>query len=160
MATDRTSLVLLDEASSEQAKIKMRDGDTFFVAIADAARACKAYDNAKEFGTQFSDLIASLEQWIEVNKSRIRSAYLTIRENDILFLVMQKSSEFDDELATALTDLDLSIANSHDLGLVNLNVMAIPAVSQDAVGAFLSSGTTHAKHAGTLGGSQAESSDN
>lgn len=157
---DRTSLVLLDESSgSQEAMVKMRDGDMFFVAMTDAAQACRAIDKFKDFRPQFSTLLETLDQWIESHRDKVRSAYLTIRDHDMLFVVMQKQRQFDPELADSLTDLDLAIANSDDLSLIDVDVMAIPFVSDDSAKAFLSSGNviTHAKQASTRGGGQAQS---
>ncbi len=145
--SNRTSLVLLAEQSDDQALVKLNDGDVFFVAVADAARACSAFDKARDFSVQFARLLETLARWIDSRRERMKSAHLTIRERDILFVVMQKSVQFDGELADALTELDLLIANSPEFQLIDLDVMALPAVSPDSAKAFLSSGEiyTYAK---------------
>ncbi len=136
----RTSIVLF-ESSAEQAVIQMKDGDRFFVAVADAARACQVFDKARDFANQFQELAnITLPGWIEQHKDRIESAHITIRERDVLFLVVQKQVEFDRALSDALTELDLVVANSPNLNLIDLEVLAVPAVSRESCKAFLASG--------------------
>jgi len=137
---ERTSVALLVESDPGQAVVKMKDGDVFFVAVSDAARACQAIEKFKDFSTQFRALLAKLGTWVEAHRSGIKSAYLTIREHDMLFLTVQKSVEFDALLADSLSDLDLEIANGEEFNLLDLSVMAIPAVSEGSLNAFLSSG--------------------
>jgi hypothetical protein len=137
---------VIDESSTQHARIQLNTGDKFFLSVAEAARACKAFDQAKEFSPQFDNLLAVLGQWIEDHRDRIANAHLNIREHDLLFVAVQKQMEYDRELADALTQLDLSVANSADLSLIELNVMAIPPVSADACKAFMASGAwTYAK---------------
>ncbi len=144
---ERTSLALLVEGSQGEAMVKMEDGDVFFVAMTDAARACQAVDKFKDFHTQFKTLLATLQQWIEANRAKIRSAHITNRERDMLFLVMQQNAEFDPALADSLSELDLAVANSASLSLIDMDVMSIPPVSADSAKAFLASGEviTYAK---------------
>jgi hypothetical protein len=140
LASKRTSLRLF-EASDEQALVQMHDGDAFMIAVTDAARACQVFDKARDFAKQFRELVdTTLAQWIDRNRAHIQSAHLTIRERDILFVVVQKRPEFDANLSDSLTDLDLAVANSHDLGLIDLEVLLIPSVSEESCTAFLSSG--------------------
>lgn len=145
MATaTRTSIVLFEAASTtEQAVVHVNDRDKFFVAVADAARSCQVMDRIKEFRSQFAELVnTTLQNWIEEHRDRIQSAHLTMREHDILFVVMQKTPEFDQVLSEALTELDMSVANSQDLRLIDLEVLAIPFVSNSSCTAFSASGHT------------------
>ena len=103
---------------------------------------CKA-----DFTGQIADLLEILSDWVKTRRSRIRSARLTFRpDRSVLFVVMQKDIPFDAELSGQLTDLDIAIANDAKFGLLNLDVLAIPAVSEESANAFLSSGEvfTHA----------------
>lgn len=140
MAVNSSSLVLLDESSCEDAFVLTNDGDKFFLAVTDAARACRAYEKGKLFGEQFQELLQLLSQWVASNRGRIQSAHLMPRDSDILFLVTQKAAPFDADLAESLTDLDLQIANSDNFNLVDLEVLAIPPVCESSRAAFLSSG--------------------
>lgn len=140
--TERTHIVLLED-SAAQALVRMSDGDTFYVAIADAARACLSVDKMKEFAPRFRAFLQVLEQWVAANKARIKSAHLTIRERDMLFLVMQREQEFDPGLSDALTDLDMAIAQNPEYQMIDMEVLAIPAVGERSMKAFLASGDTY-----------------
>lgn len=139
-STERASIVLLSEDSDGQALVSMGDGDKFTLAVADAARACRAFDAGKDFVRQFRDLVNTLASWVEPRRGKMRCAHLIPRENDVLFLVIHKGSSFDQELSDELTDLDLEVANSKDLNMVDLEVLAIPSVSDESCRAFLASG--------------------
>lgn len=139
-SNEMTSLVLLDENSLEQAMVRLQNGDRFFVAIADAARACRALDHLAEFSEQFKRLFEVLKSWVAANRQSVKSAYLSFRERDILLLVMQKGEAFDSNLADSLTELDLAIANNQEFNLLAMNVLSIPAVSDASTKAFLASG--------------------
>lgn len=151
MSEPQTSIVLLAEGSDAEAMVQMDSGDKFFVAVADAARACQMVDRFKEFGPQFNELVRTLRTWLEDHRDKVKSAHLAIRSRDILFLVIQKSAEFDQQLSESLTELDLLIANSRELNLIELDVLAIPTVSRESANAFLSTGQAYAPgHAGAV----------
>jgi hypothetical protein len=137
---NRTSVIVLDEGAAGEASVAMKEGDKFFLAIADAARACSAMDKFQDFGPQFGALLRELYQWVQERRHKITSASLALRKHDLLFLVMQKGVEFDESLSRELTELDLRIANSEDYSLIDLEVLSVPEASTDACTAFLSSG--------------------
>ena len=143
----RATLVLLDESSSSDALVQMKDGDKFLVPVAAAALACRAVESFDEFSGQFQHLLDFLHEWVSGRRELVRSAHLTVRESDLLFLLVQKQVGYHDQLNDDLTDLDLEIANSDDFRLLSLEVMAVPPASPDSYQAFQSSGATfdHAK---------------
>lgn len=128
---------VLDEKSPGAALVKLTNGDNFFVAIADAARACSAMDRMGDFYKQFLRLDEILRDWITKNGSHIAEANLRFRDRGMLFVVVQKSQEFDLALAERLTALDLDVANESDLNLLELDVLAVPPAFREARGAFL-----------------------
>lgn len=141
-AIRRKAIVFLDESASEKTRVQMKDGDTFFIQAADAARACQVWDKMSEFGSQYSSLLVHLAEWVKQRRPAIQTAYLTNRDRDMLFVVMQKAMPFDEELSRELTELDLYVANHGDYSLIDLEVLAIPPVSNAGAVAFLSSGDT------------------
>lgn len=136
----RSSIILLDAAKPSQVVVVPEDKDRFCLTVQQAIRACQATDNEYRFGQQFEALLQRLSAWLTERKERVSSAAVTIRQSDILFYVVQKAVERDNVLADELTSLDLEIANSLDFGLIELNVMSVPYVSQASSSAFLSSG--------------------
>ena len=134
-------IVLLDESDAESlVQVRMKDGDQFFAVMTEAAKSLQAVDKLVEFRQQFSELIEDLRRWLDARRPRIKTAFVRVRERDILFLVMQKDVEFDAELSAELTELDIQVANSVHYSLLDLDVLLIPAVENASSVAFLSSG--------------------
>ena len=115
--------------------------DRFLLTVEQAVRACKASDRALRFSKQFEQLLTrKLPEWIATNRASISSAHLTIRETDILFVVVQSSVEMDPQLVDSLTALDISIACDEAFDLIQLNVLSLPLVAREGASAFLSDG--------------------
>lgn len=142
------SIVILDEETEAQVRVKQKNRDQFFLSLGEAVAACAAFvKSSKYFTSQVADLLEVLSNWVKARKDRIRSANLTFRlDNSVLFVITQKGVAFDEELSKDLTELDIAIANDEAYDLIHLDVLAIPAVSRDSANAFLSSGQvfTHA----------------
>ena len=90
--------------------------DRFVLTVNAAIQACQAYGRVAEFNTQFKNLQASLSSWTEKHEAEIAEAYITVRDAAILFLVVQKSQAFNQELEDSLNDLDISIAQDEAFG--------------------------------------------
>lgn len=106
-----------------------------------AATACRASNRLNAFSRQFERLLSVLRDWLREHDEKIQAAHLTVRERDLLFVVMQKDARFDAELTDALTELDISIANDPELKLIDLEVLAVPPLSAEALRAVLTFGT-------------------
>ena len=142
------SYVLLDERSEGQVTVRQKNRDLFFLSLGEAVAVCANFAKCKaDFTNEVTDLLEKLSGWVTVRRDKIGSAHLTFRrDGSILFLVIQKAVEFDEPLSDELTDLDIEIAMDPAFGLINFDVLAIPAVSTESANAFLSSGEvyTHA----------------
>jgi hypothetical protein len=134
-----TSLLLWNEFSADQ-PVQVNGSVPSRVADA-AAHACQASANPNGFTAQFDKLVDVLHRWLHGHQAKVKSAHLAIRARDLQFLVVQKVARFDAGFADALTDLDVSIANSRDFDLIDLEVMAVPPISMESLNAMLSSGT-------------------
>jgi hypothetical protein len=142
------SYVLLDEGTGGQVQVIRKNRDQFFLSLGEAVAVCAAFVMSRaDFVSQMSDLLDKLSEWVRIRGDKIKSAFFTVRpDNSALFVVTQREVPFDATLSDELTDLDIEIANSEAYSLINLDVLAIPAVSRDSANAFLSSGRvfTHA----------------
>lgn len=136
----RRSLVLLDASQDVEVHVKALDKDQFFMTAREAVQACQAQSKQLEFVEQFQDLCSQLGNWVKLHGDKIAMAVVTVRKTDILLFVKQNKVEYDDELASALTALDIEVANSDHYNLIPFNVMSVPYVSADSTSAFLSSG--------------------
>lgn len=106
-----------------------------------AARACRASKKMDEFEWQFEKLLSLLETWLREHSERINEAHLTVRERDLLFVVVRTDARFDAELTDALTELDILIADDPELVLIDLEVLSVPPLSAESLRAVLSFGT-------------------
>lgn len=137
---DLTSLLLWKDISVGQPTIVAARSEPNNLVDA-AARACRASGKTDEFATQFRSLVDALRHWLESHREKAGAAYLAVREEDLLFLVVQKNARFDADLSDSLTELDLAIANGPQFDLVDLEVLAVPPLSPDSLKSILSAGT-------------------
>lgn len=133
-----TSFCLLGEAG-EGAGTVLAEAERVAALAGDAARACQVDGERKQFDAQIHELLRVLREWLEVRREKVKSARLSARDTDLLFLVMQKQVKFDPELADALSELDLQVANSPKLNLIDLEVLAVPPVSEGSLQSLLAS---------------------
>lgn len=112
--------------------------DRYVMKVEQAIRACRIFDQREvlKFDRQFRKLDERLERWVKDHDDKIEKALLTIRDRGLLFLVCQRTPEFDEELENSLTELDVDIATAEDLDLIQLSVLAIPDCSEEAVSCF------------------------
>lgn len=135
-----TSLIFWNDAAATPPIVLAGRGEQQRLAAA-AARACRASQKAEFFNNQFQRLLSTLRDWLDGHRTKVRAAYLTVRDRDLLFLCVQKEARFDPELTDSLTELDLHIANDPEFELIDLEVMAVPPLSAESLQAVLASGT-------------------
>ena len=123
--------------------VETEDEDRFVLTLGAAIEACRAFSHYETFVRQFRELHAQLSAWIQQHDRDIAEGYLTLRDGGLLFLVVQKSAAFNQELEDSLTDLDIKIAQDDDLNLIRLNVQALPQASEESIQSFLVSWRTN-----------------
>ena len=114
------------------------DNDVMAMPVEMAVAACQAFKTQILFKDQFDQLLETLGEWIGDRREKIADAFLTVRDSGLLFLVVTHGKHQDDELESALTELDLEIAHDKDFGLITLGVHAIPQGRPDATASFVS----------------------
>ncbi len=138
----RTAPIRLDY-SNDRVVVVTTEADRFVTSCADAAHACKAWDRQREFQEQFSGrLLPLLGKWVKEHADWIDRGFLTVREDGLLFVVVQKSPAHTRALEDELTALDMQIAQDETLDLVDLEVLALPEASEETLTAFLDSRST------------------
>ena len=137
--TERT-FVLLEDGSGQTVVVSPKDRDKFCMKVDEAVRACKMLSRGYSFVRQIGQLQERLARWLKQHRSQIHSAYLTIRQEGLLFLVVQKEVRCDQELVASLTDLDVEVACDDQFDEVDLEVLSLPFTSGDSLNAFMSSG--------------------
>ena len=113
------------------------DEDRFALSVDDAIAACHAHTKEREFRKQHKILFEQLTRWLRDHKDTVERAYLTTRDNGLLFLVVTRSKEMDPNLQDSLTELDVEIANDAYLDLIRLSVLAIPNASESNIESFI-----------------------
>jgi len=123
-----------------QVLVTSRQGDRFIIeSIEEAAVACQQGQDIIDFRRQVSDLLLPrLSAWIKEHRARVQKAFLTLRDGYLLFLVIRKQVRYDEEFTDRLTDLDIEIARNPDLDHVQMNVLALPAVTNEGAESFVS----------------------
>lgn len=90
-----------------------------------------------DFTFCFERLLKDLGAWINENNEDILHAFLTVRNADLLFLVVQRGKGFNEDLADLLTDLEIRIAQDESYKPLNLSVMAVPNTPYEAFSTFM-----------------------
>lgn len=133
----RLKIVLLDGTEEGRVKVLPRDGEEYVVTMQQAVEACGVHGDQLRCADQFKELCATLGQWIQPRIKAIKTAHVTTRGKGILFLVMQREVEFDQELTDELIELDLTIAHDERFDQIEFEVLPVPAVSERSLSAFL-----------------------
>lgn len=140
----RQKPIMLDfaEAAGRQIMVTPEDQDRFFITVEQAIEACVASKAQKpniimRFEKQYNALLNRLANWAEDHRSKITNAYLTVRDSDVLFVVVQREPVYDRALEDDLTALDMEVARDEAFGLIRMNVLGLPFVADDGDTAFL-----------------------
>jgi hypothetical protein len=120
-----------------QITLTPEDQDRFNLTVDEAIKACQAYDRTAQFMATFTKLINTLAGWAEKNKKKIGSAFVTVQNRELLFLIVQKQARHDSVFEDLLSELDLQIANDKQFERIRLDVLALPTVSDSTLGAFI-----------------------
>ncbi len=143
MATRTQAVIQLVHENKDAKVLVETENDRFMLTVQAAIRACQAFSHMDEFTSQFKKLHAKLTDWINAQNQHIDKAFLTARDSAILLLLVQKSKAFNAEFEDAVTELDMSIAQDEEFGLIRLNVLALPAASEESIESFLVSGSAN-----------------
>jgi hypothetical protein len=116
------------------------DEDRFVRTVEEIIQAAKAHgtNERTRLRLQLQPLFNELGGWASAHASKISHAFLTLRDSNLLFLVVMKGKAYDEALESDLTDLELKIAHDDCFDTTPmLSVLAIPHCSAEDYGAFL-----------------------
>ena len=113
------------------------DGDLFALTKQMIARSGRIAYEIEAFENQLEALKRELDAWFAGRSDSVAEAFLVLKGDYFLFLVVTKGKAHDSGLEDALTDLDMKVAQDPDYHLVNLSVLALPAFAEDAIQSFL-----------------------
>jgi hypothetical protein len=117
--------------------VEAENHDRFMMSINEAARACQRATQTGAYKEQCQELLRRLARWLLGRQDKVETAFVSIQEADLLFVVVQKTATYDEDLEEALTDLDIEVANSSEFDLLRLDVQALPSVSEQGCRAFV-----------------------
>jgi hypothetical protein len=138
-ASQREFIELHFENQDGKVRVAPADRDMLVMSVNSAVEACRAYRDQIVFNDQFHLLLSRLGQWVRERAAKIANAFLTTRDDGILFLIVMKEKQFDGEFEEELTQLDIDIANDGDFALIRLSVHAVPNCTEDEFRSFLAS---------------------
>ena len=78
-------------------------------------RAIAVLQLAAHAESQLKLLLERLARWVRDNAAMIDTAYVTLRDAKLAFLVVSKTPECNDDLEDSISELDFHIANDPDL---------------------------------------------
>lgn len=116
--------------------VSPEDENRFCIKVRRAIEILQQADRKEEFREQFNLLLRVLARWLN-DQHDIDKAFLTQRDGALAFVLVRKSSAYDEDFEDALSDLDFNVANDPDLNLIRMDAIALPNVSESAVGSFL-----------------------
>ena len=111
--------------------------DLFSLSREMVMRAGRLAAHLDEIDAQLAAVQEVVQSWCRSQVDRISNAYVVLKGDGFLFLVVQKSKEYDRTLEDSLTDLDIEIAQNPEFNHIHLSVLAIPAFSEEAIESFL-----------------------
>ncbi|MBC8373992.1 MAG: hypothetical protein H8E53_10390 [Planctomycetes bacterium] len=125
-------------ADPREVVVTPKDNDRFVGSVKEIATACHAGIPLIEFTNQLEKtLVPKLAEWLAERGDKVHSAFISVREGRLLFLVIQCGAAYDRELTDALTKIDIEIARDADLDMIRLEVMALPCVPDEDAYSFL-----------------------
>lgn len=113
------------------------DNDRYLLTVEQAILACNLMERVSGFQPRFEKMLSRLAAWLSDSRGAVDSAYVTIRDAGLLFLVVRKNTEYDREFEDALTELDLAVARDRDTSGITISMLALPKCSNASISGFL-----------------------
>lgn len=129
-------LKLVLDQNTDKVLVVPADEDRFVIKVERLVDACRREQDRDTFEVQFKILLDQLAKWLK-SRHEIRSAFLTLRDGGLAFVVVTKDSTYNEVFDDALSAIDLQIAGDVDLDLISMNTISLPNVSQQSLTSFL-----------------------
>ncbi len=118
--------------------VEPEDQDRYVLKVSRAVELLGLVSRADKFQRQLIVLQRELAKWLQ-SANGVDSAFLTLREGALSFVVIRANVQYDDHFEDSLSDLDFTIANDVDLDLVKIDTIALPPASRESLNSFLDS---------------------
>jgi hypothetical protein len=127
----------LNQVAGGRVLISPKEGEPFGLSIDDVVAACRSQENIASFTEQVCDLLDRVAKWLGERASEIHKAYFGLEPDGAVVAVVRQDKRFNPDFETALSELDLSIADDPTFNLIKLRVFALPFCSDETVASFV-----------------------
>ena len=134
------SVVSLVEGINDDVQVVRLEGDRFMLTAQQAIDMLSLASQGVRFQSQFTELLQKLYVWVEERRSRISAAYISVANDGITLLIVQREIQADFDLESELVELDIAVVNGDVFDLIPFNTLLVPRVGDDVLKSFLSSG--------------------
>lgn len=137
MSNALTNVVQLDWADEDGiVTVTPQNENRFNIKLRKAIEILQLADKMDQFRQQFKLLLDVLGRWLK-DRRDVARAFVTVRDGGLAFVLVRDSSEYDEAFEDAVSDLDYRLANDVDLDLIELDAIALPGASDEAIASFL-----------------------
>jgi hypothetical protein len=138
----KSGVVQLDMRTNPNGSVTITPADEnrFALRMDDAIKACRLFVDEMHFRKRLDMVLGHLGAWVLSHAGKLRSAWLTVRDRQFLFVVVRSQVEYDGAFEDELTDLELQVANDADMAEVPLATLALPKLDEGSLDCFLDSG--------------------
>jgi len=138
VANEQEHIHLIWSATDHRVIIEDQYRQRFLAVVQEAIESCKVHRRADRaaFRKQFKALLDFLGQWAFERKEKLARIFLTVGQERLLFLVVTKARNYDNDLESELTQLDVEVAHNQDFSRICLSVQALPCCGKNGYGSF------------------------
>jgi hypothetical protein len=135
----KTSFELIKLSPQIAGRVQISDASRqhYILTMDQAVKACHAYNSQYVFSDQFDSLLAHLVSWCSNRKEVVSRGIMTVRDNGILFVLVQKNLRLDANLESDVSDLMHEIINDSRFSLIRLEVLSLPSCDPEEVTSFV-----------------------
>ncbi len=133
----RASWQYLREAHGGRVLITPKKGEAFGLSIDDVVRACRSQEKIGLFTQQLGELLERVAIWLAERGAEVHKAYFGLEPDGAVVVVVRADKKFNPDFETALSDLDLLVAEDPAFDLIKLRIFALPYSSDETVASFI-----------------------
>lgn len=132
--TKKSKPINLDARDGRDVLFEPLDEDRFVLSCGEAVKCAQIGMGVQALGDEIREAIRGARTWLDKRRESILACYATLRDGQILFVVIPSAPSFDFELANDLADLDIEIAEAT---LCHCEVIQVPAKCTEDLSGFL-----------------------
>jgi len=130
-------IVVAYDSEAEVVTVIPKDEARFELHKRRAIEGLQLAKQADVFGLQLNLLMSRLANWSKAREAKVARAYLTLRDARLVFVVIPRQVECDEELEDDVSRFDLKIASNADFDLVRMNALVLPPTSDESLQSFV-----------------------